>query len=108
MSVKLLILKSYEDVIAKVEEKVSPLGELFGYILEDPYLVRLEEETETLPARVTFYPYAPLSKDSKIKIPSDWVVSVVEPLDEVKNSYLEKVNDQTVNADERSDSNNSD
>jgi hypothetical protein len=108
MSVKLLILKSYEDVVAQVKEVVSPLGVLTNYILEDPYLIRLEEETESLPARVTFYPYAPLSKDSKITIPSDWVVSVVEPLDEVKNSYLEKVNGQVASINEQSDCNNSD
>lgn len=91
MSVKLLILKSYEDVVADVKEMIS--GEkVIGYVLNNPYLVRLEDEDQALPARVSFYPYAALSKDRNIPIPCDWVVSIVEPLDEVKNSYLERLN----------------
>lgn len=97
MSVKLLILKSYEDVIADVKEMVS--GEkVIGYVLNNPFLVRLEDPTEDLPTRVTYYPYAPLSKDKAIPIPCDWVVSMVEPLDEVKNSYLEKLNAKPENS----------
>ena len=103
MSVKLLILKSYEDVIADVKEMIS--GEqVVGYILNNPFLARLEDATEELPARVSFYPYAPLSKDKAIPIPCDWVVSIVEPLDEVKNSYLEQVNGQNSGTVEQSDS----
>lgn len=98
MSIKLLILKSYEDVIADVKEMVS--GEnVIGYLLNNPFLVRLEDETDDLPARVSFYPYAPLSKDTSIRIPCDWVVSMVEPLDEVKQSYVEKLNAKLENLD---------
>lgn len=93
MSVKLLILKSYEDVIADVNEIVSG-DKVVGYILNDPYVVRLEDSNQELPARVSFYPYAALSKDKNISIPYDWVVSILEPLDEVKNSYLERLNEK--------------
>lgn len=88
MSVKILILKSLEDVIAEIKEMTS--GEnTIGYILENPYVVSLEED------RVRFYPYVPLSKDTSIPIPCDWVVSIVEPLDEIKQSYMEKVNEKS-------------
>lgn len=98
MSVKLLILKSYEDVIADVKEMLSG-DKVVGYVLNNPYIVRLEDSTEELPARVSFFPYAPLSKDISIPIPCDWVVSIVEPLDEVKNSYLEQLNAKPENSD---------
>ena len=98
MSVKLLILKSYEDVIADVKEMLSG-DKVVGYVLGNPYLVRLEDETEQLPTRVSFFPYVPLSKDKAIPIPCDWVVSIVEPLDEVKNSYLEKLNGKLEDSD---------
>lgn len=91
MSVKLLILKSYEDVVADVREMLSG-DRVIGYFLNNPYTVRLEDANADLPARVTFYPFAPLSKDKSIPIPCDWVVSMVEPLDEVKESYLEQLN----------------
>ena len=92
MSVKLLILKSYEDVIADVKEMLSG-DNVVGYFLDNPFIVRLEEESGDLPRRVSFYPYAPLSKDKSIPIPCDWVVSIIEPLDEVKDSYLGQLNE---------------
>lgn len=91
MSVKLLILKSYEDVIADVKEMMSG-DKVIGYLLSNPFVTKLNDGVEGLPASVTFYPYAPLSKQKEIPIPCDWVVSIIEPLDEVKNSYLEQVN----------------
>jgi hypothetical protein len=94
MSVKLLILKSYEDVVADVKEMLSG-DKVVGYILNNPFVVRLEEESGDLPRRASFYPYAPLSKDKSIPIPCDWVVSIVEPLDEVKDSYLGQLNEDS-------------
>jgi hypothetical protein len=91
MSVKIVILKSLEDVIAEVKEMISG-DNVVGYILENPYVVSFFEETSIEGSRVRFYPYAPLSKDTSIPIPCDWVVSIVEPIDEIKNSYIEKIN----------------
>ena len=94
MSVKIVILKSLEDVIADVKEMIS-VDKVIGYVLENPYVVSLNSEGD----KVGFYPYAPLSKDTSIPIPCDWVVSVVEPRDEIKNSYLEKINAKPENSD---------
>jgi hypothetical protein len=90
MSIKLLILKSYEDVIADVTAE-DVLGK--WYQITNPYVTRLDEN------RLTFYPYAPLSKDKTFKIPSDWVVTIVDPIDEVVNSYLENLNAKSENSD---------
>jgi len=92
MSVKLLILKSYEDVIAEITAE-----DMNGswYEITNPFVTRLEDDN----TKVVFYPYIPLSKDKTIRIPSDWVVTVVEPLDEVKNSYLEQLNAKSENTD---------
>ncbi len=107
MSVKLLILKSYEDVIADVKEMMS--GEkVIGYLLSNPYVTKLNDGTEEVPTSVMFYPYAPLSKQKDIPIPCDWVVSILEPHDEVKKSYLEQVNGQNFSTNEQSDTNQSD
>ena len=85
MAVKLLVLKSYEDVIAEVTEVTNGIS-VSSYVLSNPYVTRVDDE------KVTYYPYLPLSKDKDIKIPSDWVVTVVDPLDEVTQSYLENLN----------------
>lgn len=95
MAVKLLVLKSYEDVIADVKEMLSG-DKVVGYILNNPYVTRLEN---TEPPSVSFYPYVPLSADKSIPIPCDWVVSIVEPLEDVKKSYMEKLNAKPENLD---------
>lgn len=102
MSVKLLILKSYEDVIADVKEMMSG-DKVIGYILTNPFVTKVNDDSGK-GSSVTYYPYAPLSKQKEIPIPCDWVVSIVEPIDEVKESYLEHVNGQTISAGEQSDS----
>lgn len=73
-----------EDVIADVTEMMA-----FNKIqLNNPYVVSLSKEGD----KVGFYPYAPLCKDTSVTIPLDWVVTILEPRDEVKNSYVEKLN----------------
>lgn len=94
MAVKLLVLKSYEDVIADVKEMLSG-DKVVGYILNNPFVTRLEN---TDPPSVSFYPYIPLSADKSIPIPCDWVVSIVEPLEDVKKSYMEKLNAKLENS----------
>lgn len=92
MSVKLLILRSYEDIIAEITaEDVNGKW----YEISNPFSTRLEDDN----SRVVFYPYIPLSKDNTIRIPSDWIVTIVEPLDEVKKSYLEQLNAKRENTD---------
>lgn len=98
------MLKSLEDVIADVKEMLSD-EKLIGYVLNNPYVVSLQSGEQ---AQVGFYPYAPLSKDKAIPVPCDWVVSIVEPLDEVKQSYLEQVNGKNSSTGEQSNSDNSD
>jgi hypothetical protein len=91
MSVKLLILKSYEDVIAEVTAE-SINGD--WYEVTNPFVTRLEDDN----TKVVFYPYIPLSKQKTIRIPSNWVVTVVDPIDEVTKSYLEQLNAEPENS----------
>ena len=37
------------------------------------------------------FPWMPLSADSHIPVPSDWVVTMVEPKEKLKQMYLEDV-----------------
>lgn len=92
MSVKLLILKSYEDVIAEVTAE-DILGKWVE--IKNPFVTRLEEDN----SKVIFYPYIPLSKNNTVRLPSDWVLTMVDPLDEVKNSYMEQLNAKSENFD---------
>jgi hypothetical protein len=99
MTVKLLLLKSSEDVIADVKELIVE-DRVIGYQLANPYRVSLNksevlfEETtsSTRNVSITFFPWIPLSHDKEIPIPSDWVVTMVEPVKQLIESYKEKMN----------------
>jgi hypothetical protein len=89
MSVKILILKSLEDVIAEVSNiNVDTVT------ITNPFVLNFSEDK----TEVGFYPYAPLSKDTSIEISSDWVVSIVEPIDEIKKSYEDRINGQSTSS----------
>ncbi len=114
MAVKLVVLKSGEDIIADVKEIQSETSnEVIGYYFYNPLILKLysreekpvvlsEEEgttTETGTTKefsskigVTFYPWIPLSGTREIPCSADWVVTIVEPQEQVTKMYQERVN----------------
>ena len=104
MSVKLVMLKSGEDIITDVKELKSEEG-IVGYYFHNPLVVKMyhpEEPTvltEDGSSReyeskisVQFYPWIPLSEESRIPCSADWVVTIVEPVKNVKKLYQERLN----------------
>ena len=104
MSVKLVMLKSGEDLVADVQE-IKSNDEVIGYFFDDPLIVRISESEEPTILNeegsltqyaskidVTFYPWIPLAKDVRVPCSADWVVTIVEPIDKLKKQYQERVN----------------
>ncbi len=98
MTVKLILLKSGEDIIADVTEMIVGEGEekkVIGYFFDKACIVKLkegQEPTEKKSAfKISMFPWMPLSADSNVPVPSDWVVTIVEPKDQLKTMYLEDV-----------------
>ena len=97
MSVKLAVLKSGEQVIADVKELVAE-ETVRGYLFTRPHkvvtsqpLLLTEEETQNDSSlEVTLSPWIILSADKEVVVPTDWVVTVVEPLESVVKMYKEK------------------
>ena len=97
MSVKLAVLKSGEQVIAEAKELVSE-DQVRGYLFTRPHkvvtsqpLLLTEEETQNDSSlEVTLSPWIILSADKEVVVPTDWVVTVVEPLESVVKMYKEK------------------
>ena len=127
MTIKLLLLKSGEDIISDIKEMVIGENEdrrVVGYFLNKPCLVKMRdpsllteestEEQKKAAYQVSLYPWMPLSKDSVIPVAADWVVTIVEPIVKLSEMYVEDVlsrgteNDQNSSTTEQSDSNNSD
>lgn len=113
MSVKLLLLKSGEDVIADVKE-LSVEERTVGYLLNTPYIAKITDGDVTgesvnnvsKQVSVTFYPYIPLSEQKEIPIPSDWVVTIVEPVNQVKEMYNQRIAEKSKNGKSKEDSQN--
>ena len=120
MTVKLAILKSGEDIVADIKEMVVGEGDdrrVVGYVLTKPCGVSLNSKAlkvddEEDRYQVKLFPWCPLSKNTKIPITADWVVTIVDPVDKVKQMYeTEVLKDGTskgASSDEQRDSSKSD
>ena len=96
MSIKVALLKSGESVIADIKELISN-DNICGYLFENPHIISylepelLTEQTETGKLKVSMIPWIIITSDTKIPVRSDWVITMVEPLEDVKKMYLEKI-----------------
>ena len=126
MAIKLLLLKSGEDMIANVNEMTfgdEDNRRVMGYYLDRPCIIRmrdpnvLEDESEGRRKKsgyeVSLYPWMPLSAEETIPIPADWLVTMVEPNSKLKNMYVEDIvnygkDNQSNSADEQADTDKSD
>ena len=104
MTIKILLLKSGEDVVADVKEMVFPDDKVIGYFLTKPCVIKLipktieTEEGETKETSISMYPWMPLAKEKDIPLPTDWVVTMVTPIEKVETMYKEDVlNGKTTN-----------
>ena len=102
MTIKLLLLKSGEDIIADVTEMAMGEGEqktIVGYFLDKPCVIRMRDPNlikEEGPQKqsgfqVSLFPWIPLSKDTRIPVPSDWLITMVEPAYKLKEMYVKDI-----------------
>jgi hypothetical protein len=104
MTIKLILLKSGEDIIADVQEMVVGTEEskrVIGYFFDKPCIIKMrdpnlfpsEEEKNDKKAayQVSLYPWMPLTKDTKIPVTAEWVVTITEPIDQLKEMYIQDV-----------------
>ena len=99
MTVKLAILKSGEDIVADIKEMVVGEGDdarVVGYFLTKPCGVSLnsknikvDDEKDTY--QLKLFPWCPLTKQEKIPISADWVVTIVDPIDKITEMYTKEV-----------------
>ncbi len=111
MSIKIALLKSGEQIIADIKELVSDEEKPISFVFSDPYLVKLIDTenfhddlniVEDIKYGVSFSPWLPLSRERDIAVGFDWVVTIVEPDQEIKNSYGKRIYGKT-NSDSTTD-----
>ena len=103
MTIKLLLLKSGEDVIADITEMGTGDEKdrrVVGYFLNKPCIIKMRDpnvltEESDGPTKagfaVSLYPWMPLSKEETIPIAADWLITMVEPIDKLKQMYVEDI-----------------
>jgi len=91
MTIKLVLLKSGEEVIADVKEIIHQ-ERLAALQFCDATTVRIENKevfnsTGGVEFDVHFSPWIPLAKDKDIPVNPDWVVTMVDPVSELIEKY---------------------
>ena len=101
MSIKLLLLKSNDVVIADAKE-ITKDENVIGYLLKNPHKVSIQRElllTEQIQPEVNrrevnivLSAWMPLSEDNEFVVYPDWVACIMNPEKSVLSIYEEKVN----------------
>ena len=102
MSVKLLLLKSGEEVITEVKEIVDPeTKDPVGFHMHKPFRLDIVSNAEdgivineTKGYQVSWFPWAPLSKERDFFLPGHHVLTAYEPLDTITEQYLNAIKEE--------------
>ena len=114
MTIKVLVLKSGEDVIADVQEMMSSSDQVIGYFLNKPCVVKIQAKETNTDVSVRMHPWMPIARETMIPVSADWVVTMVTPVEKIQEMYEKQVlndgkeNDSTTDSDEQSETDNSD
>ena len=107
MAVKLAVLKSGEDVIADIREMMvgdedtpDDKKKVIGYYFIKPCGVTLKNkaidvnESGDDSYELKLFPWCPLAKNDAIPMSTEWVVTLVDPVDKLKEMYETEVLDK--------------
>ena len=107
MSVKLLLLKSGEQIIADAKElrrkeDVPISDKVSGYLITLPHkviankpLVLSENINEERNVEITLSPWILLTEDKVVTVPREWVITIVNPIESIVKMYEEKTNESS-------------
>lgn len=103
MSIKVVLLKTGEKIITDIKELILE-EKLSGYLLKAPVkiekvsrivLSESENYNDDSSLTVQMSPWIEFTEDKEIPVNIDTVIAIVEPLENLKELYLERVNGKT-------------
>ena len=98
MSIQLALLKSGEEVIADIKEFRDSDEKLVSYLFSHPYALKIKtsqvlmEGTDKPKPEIVYHRWMPLSKDTDIIVDKDWIVCITDPLNELMETFTERMN----------------
>jgi hypothetical protein len=97
MTVKLVLLKSGENLITDIKEGLYE-EKVVCYILEKPCTISLNGTYKVLDeddggdrVSISLHSWPSLSLDTTIELIPDWIVTIVDPKNELKQMYESRV-----------------
>ena len=102
MAIKLAVLQDQYQVIAEIKELLDD-SKPIGYLFANPHLIITEKEIlaesdDDRKIQITLSPWILLSAEKEVLVPRHHVVTIVEPIDSLKEMYLEKINGSESNS----------
>ena len=102
MSVSLLLLRSGEEIITEVQEVFDPeTKDPVGFKLHKPFRLEIVSDAEggivldrTKGYQVSWFPWAPLSKERDFFLPGHHVLTAYDPLDDIAEQYLTAIKEE--------------
>ena len=101
MSIKILLLKSNEEIITEAQELVEPeTKDPVGFKLHKPFRLEIvSDEGEIVFNRekgyqLSWFPWAPLSKDKDFFLPAGHVITAYDPLDSIRDQYIQAIKEE--------------
>lgn len=97
MAIKIVMLKTGQQVITDLKEIRQPTddgstGDLLGLVMVTPLVLGVGEYIEdTKQYAITFERIMPFSKDWQFKVSLNDVTLIGDPLDSVKEKYVEQI-----------------
>tara|TARA_B100000212_G_scaffold324484_1_gene285359 strand:+ start:221 stop:661 length:441 start_codon:yes stop_codon:yes gene_type:complete len=101
MSIKILLLRSNEEIITEAQELADPeTKESIGFKLHKPFRLEIvSDEGEIVFNRekgyqLSWFPWAPLSKDKDFFLPAGHVITAYDPLDSIRDQYIQAIKEE--------------
>ena len=101
MSIKILLLKSNEEIITEAKEIANPDSPTaIGYHLHKPFRLEIVSDDGELVFNrekgysLSWFPFAPLSKDKDFFLPADHVITAYDPLESITEQYIQAIKEE--------------
>ena len=101
MSIKILLLRSNEEIITEVQELADPeTKESIGFKLHKPFRLDIVSDEEGLVFNrekgysLSWFPWAPLSKDKDFFLPAGHIITAYDPLDSITEQYVQAIKEE--------------
>lgn len=107
MSIKLAVVKTGEQIVTRVEEMLLE-DKVVGYFFIKPCLVKtsdpkINKSTGNASLDIKLSPWIALGKGIRFPVPLDWIVTFVDPVDELHRMYMVDILKETGDVEEPQD-----